>query len=63
MPKSFILPMNQLLNLALAMFSQVGMLGGIVSLGIIGLTSDPLSKYGLTTLLKTILRTVFSTRW
>lgn len=39
---------------ALAMLGPGGMLGGIVLLGIIGLASDSLSKYGLTELLKGI---------
>ncbi|MBS0017459.1 MAG: hypothetical protein KFF72_14105 [Arthrospira sp. SH-MAG29] len=36
---------------ALAMLGPGGMLGGIVLLGIIGLASDALTKYGLQTLL------------
>ncbi len=37
---------------ALAMLGPGGMIGGIVFLGIIGLTSDALTKYGLEALLK-----------
>lgn len=39
---------------ALAMLGPGGMVGGIVLLGIVGLASDALSKYGLTALLKAI---------
>jgi hypothetical protein len=39
---------------ALAMLGPGGMVGGIVLLGVIGLASDALSKYGLTELLKGI---------
>ncbi|NES06865.1 MAG: hypothetical protein F6K22_31065 [Okeania sp. SIO2F4] len=37
---------------ALAMLGPGGMIGGVVFLGIIGLASDALTKYGLETLLK-----------
>ncbi|NEO97375.1 MAG: hypothetical protein F6K58_01400 [Symploca sp. SIO2E9] len=36
---------------ALAMLGPGGMLGGIAFLGVIGLVAEPLSKYGLETLL------------
>lgn len=39
---------------ALAMLGPGGMIGGIVLLGIIGLASDALTKYGLEALLKGI---------
>lgn len=39
---------------ALAMLGPGGMIGGVVFLGIIGLASDSLSKYGLSALLKGI---------
>jgi hypothetical protein len=39
---------------ALAMLGPGGMVGGIVLLGVIGLASDALSKYGLTELLNGI---------
>ncbi|MBD2505156.1 hypothetical protein [Anabaena azotica] len=39
---------------ALAMLGPGGMVGGIVLLGIIGLASDALTKYGLTALLQGI---------
>ena len=41
---------------ALAMLGPGGMVGGIVLLGIIGLASDALSKYGLEALLKGIYK-------
>ena len=41
---------------ALAMLGPGGMIGGIVFLGIIGLASDALSKYGLEALLKEIYK-------
>ncbi|MGK7925707.1 MAG: hypothetical protein AB4290_10750 [Spirulina sp.] len=41
---------------ALAMLGPGGMIGGIVLLGIIGLASDALSKYGLEALLKGIYK-------
>ena len=39
---------------ALAMLGPGGMIGGVIFLGIIGLASDSLSKYGLSALLKGI---------
>ncbi|MDH6097263.1 hypothetical protein NWP21_00055 [Anabaenopsis sp. FSS-46] len=41
---------------ALAILGPGGMFGGIVLLGIIGLASDAITKYGLTTLLQEIYR-------
>ncbi len=39
---------------ALAMLGPGGMLGGILFLGVIGLASDSLSKYGLSEILKAV---------
>lgn len=39
---------------ALAMLGPGGMLGGIAFLGVIGLASDSLSKYGLSEILKAV---------
>ena len=39
---------------ALAMLGPGGMLGGIAFLGVIGLASDSLSKYGLAEILKAV---------
>ncbi|MEL6493940.1 MAG: hypothetical protein AAFQ41_02295 [Cyanobacteria bacterium J06623_7] len=39
---------------ALAMLGPGGMLGGIMFLGVVGIASDALSKYGLETILKNV---------
>jgi len=39
---------------ALAMLGPGGMLGGILFLGVVGLASDSLSKYGLSEILKAV---------
>lgn len=45
---------------ALAMLGPGGMIGGIIFLGIIGLASDGLTKYGLEALLKGIYQERYS---